>query len=70
MMKDTLYSLWNELYPADTQSLLDNFIDEINPSQEEISDPLWYRDAIVYALYVDLFNNDFNGLIEKLDYIF
>jgi len=69
MMKDTLYSLWNELYPADTQSLLDNFIDEINPSQEEISDPLWYRDAIVYALYVDLFNNDFNGLIEKLDYL-
>jgi len=29
----------------------------------------WYKDAIVYALYVNLFNTDFNGLTEKLDYL-
>jgi maltose alpha-D-glucosyltransferase/alpha-amylase len=29
----------------------------------------WYKDAIVYALYVNLFNEDFNGLTEKLDYL-
>ncbi len=40
------------------------------------SDPLWYKDAIIYQLHVKCFkdsNNDgigdFRGLIEKLDYI-
>src|ERR1700754_4295077 len=40
------------------------------------SDPLWYKDAIIYQLHVKSFfdaNNDgvgdFAGLIEKLDYI-
>ncbi len=32
-------------------------------------EPEWYKDAIVYSLYVDLFNQDFQGLTEKLDYI-
>ena len=29
----------------------------------------WYKDVVVYSLYADLFNNDFKGLIEKLDYL-
>jgi maltose alpha-D-glucosyltransferase/alpha-amylase len=29
----------------------------------------WYKDAVVYSLYVDLFNKDFNGLTERLDYL-
>ncbi len=40
------------------------------------SDPLWYKDAIIYELHVKAFadsNNDgvgdFRGLIEKLDYL-
>lgn len=69
MMRERLYKLWKELYIDDTIGLLDTFIDEIEPGNEDIKDPLWYRDAIVYALYVDLFNNDFNGLIDKLDYL-
>ena len=42
----------------------------------EGEDPLWYKDAIIYQLHLKSFfdaNNDgigdFNGLIEKLDYI-
>jgi len=69
MMRDRLYNLWKELYPAETVKLLDNFLEGIEPVNEEVTNPLWYRDAIVYALYVDLFNNDFNGLIDKLDYL-
>ncbi|MBV6342395.1 maltose alpha-D-glucosyltransferase [Candidatus Magnetobacterium casense] len=40
------------------------------------SDPLWYKDAIIYELHIKAFYDgvgdgigDFNGLIEKLDYI-
>ncbi|MEO7086139.1 MAG: maltose alpha-D-glucosyltransferase [Gemmatimonadaceae bacterium] len=40
------------------------------------SDPLWYKDAIIYQLHVKSFRDsnadgfgDFRGLIEKLDYI-
>lgn len=31
--------------------------------------PGWYKEAVVYSLYVDLFNQHFAGLIEKLDYL-
>ncbi|MBA3695793.1 MAG: hypothetical protein H0W85_03270, partial [Methylotenera sp.] len=40
------------------------------------ADPLWYKDAVIYQVHVKSFfdaNNDgigdFQGLIEKLDYI-
>ena len=41
-----------------------------------VSDPLWYKDAIIYEVHVRTFfdaNNDgigdFRGLIQKLDYL-
>jgi maltose alpha-D-glucosyltransferase/alpha-amylase len=41
-----------------------------------VTDPLWYKDAIIYETHVKAFfdkNNDgigdFRGLIEKLDYL-
>src|SRR5436189_5824774 len=40
------------------------------------SDPLWYKDAIIYELHVRAFHDsngdgigDFQGLIQKLDYL-
>src|SRR3990170_37253 len=40
------------------------------------SDPLWYRNAVIYQLHVRSFSDsngdgvgDFNGLISKLDYL-
>jgi maltose alpha-D-glucosyltransferase/alpha-amylase len=42
----------------------------------DLSDPLWYKDAIIYQLHVKAFRDsnadgfgDFRGLIEKLDYV-
>jgi len=70
---DTMRSCWRELYGSSADQLFSEFIDEpqvcksgmhFNPHQ-----PGWYKDAIVYSLYVDLFNNTFEGLIEKLDYL-
>jgi maltose alpha-D-glucosyltransferase/alpha-amylase len=45
-------------------------------AKEPMSDPLWYKDAIIYELHVKTFADsdgdgigDFRGLIQKLDYL-
>ena len=64
---------WQELYPQYSDDLLTDFIKELEPqnSKWRISDreATWYQEAVVYSLYVDLFHNDFWGLINKLDYL-
>ncbi len=35
--------------------------------REEVMNKDWYKDAIVYSMYVDYFNKDMAGLISKLD---
>lgn len=64
---------WRQLYPQYSEQLLDQFLKELEPLREaldaDIPDPHWYKDAIIYSLYVDLFNDDFSGLIDKLDYL-
>lgn len=68
-----LTSSFNELYSSDSKMLLDSFIDQLNglksrlSIEETTSD--WYKDVTVYSLYVDLFNKDFSGLTEKMDYL-
>lgn len=71
MSKKLLYKYWDILYPGLSPHKLDVFLENLNPikSQVEIEDADWYKDAIVYSLYVDLYSEDFNGLIEKLDYL-
>lgn len=69
--KQILAGYWQTLYPGLGTEKLDNFLSELktlpSKNKNEISD--WYKDAIVYSLYVDLFNEDFNGLIDRLDYL-
>lgn len=71
--KENLYRLWHQLYGDEYTKVFDSFITEILdfkqknniiPNEQE-----WYKDVTVYSLYVDLFNKDFKGLIEKLDYL-
>src|SRR5436853_6668759 len=45
-------------------------------TKESGSDPLWYKDAVIYELHVKTFCDsdgdgmgDFRGLMEKLDYL-
>jgi len=45
-------------------------------TKEPVSDPLWYKDAVIYELHVKTFHDsdgdgigDFRGLIQKLDYL-
>ena len=68
-----LLNLWRELYPDSNNRLLAEFVKEIENTKKQLSfephKPEWYKEAIVYSLYVEQFNNDFSGLIEKLDYL-
>ncbi|MBW6461060.1 MAG: hypothetical protein K0B08_10870, partial [Bacteroidales bacterium] len=58
--------IWNELYPGEPTGIFEDFIDEMRQFTAGLSMPPleeeWYRDTVVYSLYVDLFNNDFRGL--------
>ncbi len=64
---------WHQLYGEANNELLDEFIQELKTTKQQNDrqpqKPQWYKDAVVYSLYVDLFNRDFRGLTEKLDYI-
>lgn len=68
-----LYLSYKELYPEDTSNLLDDFVLYLNTIKSKLYTSNhnfdWYKDATVYSLYVDLFNNDFSGLAEKIDYL-
>jgi len=63
---------FQELYPDSSLDILNNFIAELDQQKTAITavkQEDWYKDAIVYSLYVDLFNVDFTGLGQKLDYL-
>jgi maltose alpha-D-glucosyltransferase/alpha-amylase len=68
-----LFRVWEELYPGQPSDLLKNFTAEINRfTSDKTMPPLekeWYKDAVVYSLYVDLFDKDFAGLTGRLDYL-
>lgn len=67
--KFLLHQYWNKLYPGLSTQLLDDFLSGIHIQNDQKQTNDWYKDAIVYALYVDLFNEDFGGLTSKLDYL-
>lgn len=69
----SIRKLWKTIYGEKGQSLLDSFIDELKEEKASLNLPSldqgWYKDAIVYSLYVDLFNENFQGLESRLDYL-
>ncbi len=67
--KAILYQYWEKLYPDQSTHALDQFLQGLTPVETDLGEDDWYKDAIVYALYVDLFNKDFHGLIDQLDYL-
>ena len=70
--------IWNEIYGDISDGAteqLEAFVMHLDQvKKEHFSDTEneafdWYKDAVVYSTYVDLFNKDFNGLKDKLDYL-
>jgi len=70
---NVLTQCWNELYPGWPTEKLNDFFIELKCVKERITlapnPPGWYKDVVVYSLYVDLFNKDFPGLESRLDYL-
>ena len=70
---NVLSKYWNTLYPGESPELLSEFISEIQKTKHSITfsnhKAEWYKDAVVYSMYVDQFNQDFTGLSAKLDYL-
>jgi len=68
-----LSRIWEELYPDQPPDKFNQFKADLedfiagNPLPS--LDKEWYKDAVVYSVYVDLFNRDFTGLISRLDYL-
>jgi len=69
--KAKLKAYWTALYPDDNHYRLNCFLDTLTPFKRAVNsiESDWYKDAVVYSLYVDLFNTNFDGLIAKLDYL-
>ena len=68
-----LFDCWNKLFPNTSAEKLKEFISELSIIKSNIKfKPQvaeWYKDAIIYSLYVDLFNENFQGVEDKLDYL-
>lgn len=69
--KEALEQLWTALYPTDDQTRLKTFLLQLDTREHAVNtEPSdWYKQAVVYSLYVDLYNKNFAGLSHKLDYL-
>ncbi|MFZ4412786.1 MAG: alpha-amylase family glycosyl hydrolase [Bacteroidales bacterium] len=71
--KDNLFYLWAQLYGDGKSAFFEEFVKEIQNFKQnnniDAQEEEWYKDVTIYSLYVDLFNADFNGLMDKLDYL-
>lgn len=68
-----LRPLWHQLYGDKELLLLVDFVNELDRYKQQLAGSSlpqeWYKDVVVYSLYVDLFNEDFRGLEDKLPYL-
>ncbi|PKP32554.1 MAG: alpha-amylase [Bacteroidetes bacterium HGW-Bacteroidetes-16] len=67
--KSILVKYWQTLYPETPFTRLEEFLSRLTHGDASNDEQDWYKDATLYALYVDLFNTNFDGLIDKLDYL-
>lgn len=73
-MGNNIRQLWNKLYGTAFGDKLDEllgFLDDEKKKYEQSreTNPLWYKDAVIFSLYVDAFAGDFTGLENKLPYL-
>ncbi|MGM0509024.1 MAG: alpha-amylase family glycosyl hydrolase [Fusobacteriota bacterium] len=67
--------LWSEIYDngeksENTLKKIKQFVKETKNEQKEITiEKDWYKSAVIYSLYVDLYAGDFKGLKERLSYL-
>jgi len=71
---DKIKKNWEKIYKKkynyrlyELMEILNEF--KSNNHKEECENKLWYKNSVIYSLYVDFFSRDFKGLIERLDYL-
>ncbi|MDZ7671514.1 MAG: alpha-amylase family glycosyl hydrolase [Halanaerobiales bacterium] len=71
-MKDKIKELWEKIY-GNEDKYLNKVYDLIEQRKQEseykVETRDWFKEGVVYSLYVDLFADDFNGLSKRLDYL-
>jgi len=71
---EKIRTAWQEIYTGpDSNAKLEILLEEIeNARSNNKFGPQaegWYKDAVIYSLYVDFFAGTFHGLVEKLDHL-
>lgn len=71
---ERIRSAWNELYPGPVNNqkleiLLNELENERGRNRFGAQPEGWYKEAVVYSLYVDFFAGTFTGLVGKLDHL-
>eukprot|EP00698_Gefionella_okellyi_P014231 TRINITY_DN3946_c0_g1_i1.p1 TRINITY_DN3946_c0_g1~~TRINITY_DN3946_c0_g1_i1.p1 ORF type:complete len:594 (+),score=92.42 TRINITY_DN3946_c0_g1_i1:40-1782(+) len=70
---EALRSCWRDLYGGGHGAAFESMCDKITEFQSKVPfkqrNVDWYRDSVVYCLYVDLFASTFEGLGAKLPYL-
>ncbi|SHE92328.1 maltose alpha-D-glucosyltransferase/ alpha-amylase [Marinitoga hydrogenitolerans DSM 16785] len=72
-MLEQIKELWFEVYPKSTENKLNELIEYLKSEKQQFSekelDSEWYKKAVIYSLYVDLYAGNFKGLTDKIDYL-
>ncbi|WP_051207857.1 alpha-amylase family glycosyl hydrolase [Saccharospirillum impatiens] len=74
-MDSTVETLWQRVYGTEHPGAFAQLTEQLDRTRQLLAqqpanpDPDWYRNAIVYSLYVDAFAGDFDGLTQRLDYL-
>lgn len=67
---DAARQYWESLYGSSADHIWHKIVQDIDLTSAPHTNPEhWYKDAIVYALYVDKFAGNFEALVHKLDYL-
>lgn len=71
-IRERLRGIWSEIYDQEGVSALEVLLKDIEKTGASLRlpvlEPDWYKDVVVYSLYVDLFSGDFKGLESRLEY--
>ena len=71
---DRIKEAWHELYPGtESNNKLELLLNELETARISnhfgLQPEGWYKEAVVYSLYVDFFAGTFDGLVGKLDHL-
>ncbi|MFP4364442.1 MAG: alpha-amylase family glycosyl hydrolase [Spirochaetia bacterium] len=73
-MDSKIYELWKQIYGTENDAVFTELTDLLEKSKKDFTPSIelkedWYKDAVLYSAYVDLFAGDFLGFVKRLPYL-